>query len=150
MNNNGNKINKTPLTNGFATLLGVLIVFIVAIAIATTILLIGTTSSKIMLVQDNFYKAKATADACAEIALQKLKDDPTFSGADHQSVEDSNCDYSVSNNLQGDGTREISLESTGNSGDVVRKVKISANISNPLPPELPLLSVTTWQEVPDF
>lgn len=85
-------------------------------------------------------QARYLADACAEIALQKIWDNSSFSGSGSFSGYGGSCTYVISN-LGGENRQ---INSTGTVGTIIRKVKISVDKVNTN------VNVASWREVADF
>lgn len=137
-------------TTGFAYLIGVLVVSVIAIAIVVTLFSLSITSSKMVIVERQFFKAKAGADSCAELAIQRVKDDPAYSGGEEQSLDEGSCTYNVTNTLLEDGTRTAVIKASADINNTIRKVMITVVLSNLEPPGPPQLSLVSWQEQADF
>ena len=125
---------------GYITLISVLVVGAVGVAIATALLMLGLTSSRtgFALVQSN--QAKALANACAEEALQQIRDLTPYVGTGGLSIGSGTCTYTVTS--QGGQNRTIA--SLGTVGTTLRKVEVI------LDQIYPHLVVVSWQEVADF
>jgi len=126
--------------HGYVTLLFVITIGAVGLA---TILSIASLNTKSISTVDDIYKSKqatALSDACAETALQEIRNSSGFSGSGSLSLGNGNCFYTASN-LGGENRQ---VESTGTVGNIVRKVKILTDVINPQ------INVVSWQEVADF
>jgi len=126
--------------NGFITLLSIIMVSAVGLSVILAISSAGINSIK---TSRDLYKsnqAKALANACAETALQQIRDLSSFSGLGNLSLGNSSCSYVVSN-LGGENRQ---IESTGISGDIIRKIKVLTNAISPQ------INIISWQEVSDF
>lgn len=123
---------------GYIGLLSVLFVGAIGTVIATTIMLLGLASSRssFALVQSN--QAKGLANACAEEALQKIRDFLPYSGIGTLSLGQGGCNYSVT---KGTGQNRT-VTANGFVGSIVRKINISITTINPQ------VVVSSWQEVP--
>lgn len=126
--------------SGFVTLLAVLIVSVVTIAIAVSLLLIGVSSSRTGFSLAQSYQTKALADACAEEALQQIRDSTSFTGSGSLTLGQGTCNYTVTS--QGGANRTITA--TGTVSATVRKVRIVIDQINPT------INPTSWQEVADL
>lgn len=127
-------------TNGYITLISVLIAGAVVLLIVTTTLLVGATISKSSLTLENSNQAKALVDACAEEALQQIRDSVNYSGGDTVTFGNGSCTYNVINN----GGQNRSIEAEGNVNSISRKVKIDLDNINPE------INITYWQDVDNF
>lgn len=126
--------------SGYVTLLSVLVVGAVGVAISTSLLLLGLGISRTGLSFQQLYQAKALSSTCAEEALQKVRNDTSFSGSGVLSLGQGSCNYVVTN--QGGQNRLVIA--TGTVGTIVRKTKVVLNTINPK------IIITLWQEVNDF
>ena len=126
--------------NGYITLMSVLVVGAVGVAIAVSLILFGLSSSRSSFAIEQSNQTKSLANACAEEALQQIRDSTSFEGAGNLSFGQGSCAYTVTK-LTGQN-REI--ESIGTVGTIVRKVKINIDAVNPQ------INIVSWQEVVDF
>jgi len=127
-----------PNREGFITLMSVIIVSAIGIAIASAILLLGVGSAKTSIIVEQSSQAKGLATACAEDALERVKESPSFTGSGNLSLSQGICSYLVSGVLPA----KI-INASGTVSTVIRKVKVTITQINP--------KITyTWQEVADF
>jgi len=126
--------------NGFITLTSVLVVGAVGVAIATSLILLGLGSSRTSFAVEQSNQAKGLANACAEEALQQIRDSTPFTGSGNLTLGQGICTYTVTN--QGGQNRTIT--SSGTVGSIIRKVKIIIDKINPT------IQVVSWQEAADF
>ena len=125
---------------GFVTLLSVLVVAAVGVAIATSLLLLGVGSFRTSFAYTQSNQAKGLASACAEEALQQIRDATSFTGSGNLSLGQGTCSYTVTS--QGGQNRTITA--SGTVGTIIRKTKVIINKITPL------ITVISWQEVSDF
>ena len=125
---------------GFVTLISVLVVGAVGVAITLSIILLGLGSSRTSFAVEQSNQARALANACAEEALQQIRDSTPFTGTGNLSLGQGTCTYTVTS--QGGQNRTIT--SSGTVGTILRKVKI---IIDKITPNI---NVTSWQEVADL
>ncbi len=123
--------------SGFTLLITILIVGAVVLAIASTLFLMSVGAAKNIAVAEASARAGAMADACAEEALEKIRESTTFIGYGTLSLGGESCGYLVTG-LGGQNRRVVASSTVS---DVVRKVKITVDTINPL------INVTSWQEV---
>ena len=124
---------------GYITLVSVLVVGAVGIAIALSLILLGVGSSRTSFAVEQSNQAKALANACAEEALQQIKDSNPFTGSGNLTLGQGACSYTVTS--QGGGNRTI--VASGTVSAIIRKTKIIINQVNPT------IQVVSWQEVAD-
>ena len=127
-------------TDGFITLISILVAGAVSVAIAVSLILLGLGSSRMSYTQEESNKAKALALACAEEALGEIRNSWLFSGTNTLAFGQGLCIYTVTN--LGGEDRQITSQGTVN--NVTRKVIIFINDIKPK------INITLWQEVPDF
>ena len=135
--NSDNNWDHSYRSEGFITLISVLIVGAIGVAIGTSLLLLGLGSSRtsFALVQSN--QVKALANACSEEALQQIRDSTPFSGTGNLTLGQGTCTYTVTK-LTG---QNRTITASGTVGTIIRKVSIS------LDKITPNINVTSWQEV---
>ncbi|MEK7180931.1 MAG: hypothetical protein AAB738_01170 [Patescibacteria group bacterium] len=117
-----------PGKGGFITLMSVIITSAIGIAIASAILLLGVGSAKSSIVVEQSSQAKNLATACAEDALERIKELPSFTGLGNLSINQGNCSYSVTNNL---APQSKMINATGTVSTVIRKVNVTVTQINP-------------------
>lgn len=126
---------------GYITLISVLVIGAVGVAIVTSLILLGLSSSRTSFAIEQSSQAKALVNACAEYALQQIKDSPSYVGTSGlQAPGLGTCSYSV----QSQGGQNRTILSIGTVGPVVRKVKIVITKVSPA------ITISTWQEVALF
>ena len=123
--------------NGYITLLSILVVGAVGVAITTSVLLLGLGSSRTSFANEQSNQAKALANACAEEALQQIRDSTPFTGSGSITLGQGTCTYVVTS--QGGQNRTITT--SGTVGTIVRKITIIISKISPT------ITVTSWQEV---
>jgi len=125
---------------GYVMLLSVLVVGAVAIAVAVSLVLLGVDFSRSGFAIEQSSAAKGLANACAETALEQIRESPSFSGVATLALGDGTCTYTV---IVGSGQNRT-VNASGTVGTVVRKVKITLDTITPK------INITSWQEVADF
>lgn len=122
---------------GYIGLISVLFVGAVGTVIAVTVLLLGLATSRTSFALVQSAQARALADACAEEALQRIRDFVPFSGNGTLTLGSGSCNYTVTR-LSG---QNRTVSAAGFVGAMVRRVSVSVTQINP--------TVTAfWQEVP--
>lgn len=126
--------------NGFAVLIGVLIVGAFGLAVVLYLILSGVYSYQNSFVLEQSNSAKALANACAESALSKIQLCSSTVGIGSVQIGTQACNYEII------ATSEQSriIQATAAIGTVVRKVKVSVNQVDPL------VTTDAWQEVVSF
>lgn len=134
------KKNIRIIHRGFATLVSVLAVSAVGSVIAVSVLLLGISSQNTSFAIEQSSLAKSYAVACAEDALQEIRESTPFTGTGSISFAQGACTYTVTS--QGGQARTITA--SAEVGMVIRKVKVIIDSINPT------IDVVSWQEIPDF
>lgn len=125
---------------GVTTLVAILVVGAIASAVAISLVLLGISATKNSLAIQQSFQAKALADACAEYALQQIRNSVPYTGSGSLTLGQGTCNYTVTS--QGGQNRTVTVY--GTVGTIVRKVKITVSQINPR------IIIATWQEVADF
>lgn len=128
------------LHRGYITLISVLVVGAVGVAIATSLLMLGSASSRTSFALVQSSQARALASACAEEALQQIRASTPYTGTGGLSLGSGSCSYTVTS--QGGENRTVTA--SGTIGTITRKVRVIVNDI------YPLLTVESWQELADF
>ncbi len=123
---------------GFAILLSVLVTGAVSIAVAISLLLLGSDALRTDISVTQSSEAGSLADACAEDALEKIRES-FFIGSGSLSLGNGSCEYVVSST----GIEQRTITASGTVSYVVRKVRISVDALNPR------VTITSWQEISD-
>ena len=126
---------------GYIALIVMLFFVAVGGAIATSLILLGVGASRTSFALDQSYQAKALANACAEEALQKLRESAAFTGSATISLGNGSCTYTVTVA----GQNRV-ITATGTIGSIIRKIRIRLSI-NPITLKF---TISSWQEVADF
>ena len=131
----GNKNQK-----GYIALISVLIISALVVLIATSASLVSISESDMGLEENQAWESFYLATACAEEALQKIRDSAPFSGSGNLSLGQGNCTYTVTKLT---GQNRI-ITAAGTVRNITRKVKIT------LDKITPNINITSWQQVVDF
>ena len=126
---------------GFILLITVVIIGAIASAILASLLLLGTSASQVSFSVYQAAQAKAHAEACTEYALQKLRDNPSYSGNETKTLSEGTCDILTVGGI-GNENRTLCVE--GGAGDSVRRIQI---IIERL---LPSIRIGSFEEVAVF
>lgn len=119
-------------------LITLLIVAAVSSTIATALVLFGVGATRSAEALARSVEARGLANACAELALLAVWDDPATAGTTSVALGNGTCEYAVTDT--GGSTRLI--EATGTSGEAVRNVEVTVTgLSG-------AITVGSWQEVP--
>lgn len=125
--------------SGYITLISVLVVGAVGIAVTLSLILLGLGSSRTSFAVEQSNQAKALVNACAEEAMQQIRDSTPFIGNGNFALGQGVCSYAVTS--QGEQNRTITASSAV--GAIARKVKIVIDKITPM------IQVVLWQEVAD-
>lgn len=125
---------------GFITLLSVLVLGATGTAIVASLLLLGIGSSRTSFSGEQSNQTKALANACAEEALQQIRDSTPYTGNGNLTLGQGTCAYAVTS--QGGQNRTITA--SGSIGTITRKVKVTIDAIQPD------IEIASWQELADF
>ncbi len=126
--------------SGFVMLLTALIVGAVGVAIATSLLLLGLSSSRTSFVLEQSNQAKALANSCIEEGLERIRLVSNFTGTNTIVLGRGSCRYTVTSQ----GGQRRTVTAVGTVDLVTRKVTVSLDrITAPM-------RLTVWQEVADL
>lgn len=126
---------------GFVTLMSVLIIGTVATSIAIFLILMGTDVYRTTANLGDSALAKTLADACAEKALNSLKDDINYAGNETVTFNKGSCIILPIINQE---SQTPTIESSATVSSTIRKVKVIASQITPQ------VEIQSWQEVADF
>jgi type II secretory pathway pseudopilin PulG len=133
---NTKKYNNFINKKGFSTLFIVIIIGTVALSLALTLSTSSLWSIKGSTDTKNANKAKSLTMACAEVALETIRENNNYTGTDNITLDGDSCNYNIINT--GGGTRSIVI--SGESAGVIRKLNINTSSFNPL-------VISSWQEI---
>ncbi len=126
--------------SGFITLLSLLIAGAIGLAIAVSVILLGVDYSRSSRVSEESTLSKSLANTCAEEALERIRENQSYSGSGGINLGRGSCTYQVLD--LGDQNRQINA--TGDVSGSTRKVKVIISQINPK------IRTSSWQEVADF
>ncbi|PLX24968.1 hypothetical protein C0580_03510 [Candidatus Parcubacteria bacterium] len=125
---------------GYSLLLAILVIGAISVAITISLILLGIDSSRTSFALEQSKQARGLANACAESALQEIRNSTPFTGSDTIIFSNGSCSYTVVN----DGGNNRTIESSGEVGDTIKKINISIDQINPD------INIVSWQELADF
>lgn len=125
---------------GYIALLSVLIVGAISISTTMTMLVSGVKMTQSALADQQSMQALGYADACAEEALQQIRESTSFNGSGSLSFPLGSCSYTVTR----DGGQNRTIEAEGTVDAVIRRVLVEVNQINPT------IEITQWREVANF
>lgn len=125
--------------NGYITLISITIIGAVTTSIVIYLLLSGTEATRNSLVSLRSAQARSQANACAEEALQQIRDNNNFVGTSFLTFSTGACSYTVANT--GGANRTIFASSSV--ATTVRKVRVLTTTLSPK------ITISSWQEVGD-
>lgn len=126
--------------DGFIILISILVVGAIGVAITISLILLGLGSSRTSFAVEQSNQAKALVNACAEEALQQIRDFLPFTGSGSLTLGQGSCSYTVTSQ----GVQNRTIIASGTVGTIIRKVRITINKINPT------IVATSWQEVDGF
>jgi hypothetical protein len=126
--------------NGFAVLIGVLIVGAFGAAVVIYLILSGLHSYQNSYILEQSNTAKASTNACAEVALNKIQACSSTVGVGTVQIGNNACEYNIISN----GDQSKTILTSSQIGTIVRKLKVTTNQIDPK------IVIESWQEVPSF
>ena len=127
---------KLPTKQGFSTLFIVIILGAISLSVILSLSTSSVWSIKGSTDTKNSNVSKALVNSCAEVALEVIRENNSYTGTDNVVLEGNTCTYTVSNT--GGTTRDIVV--SGAINGVTRKLNITTSTFNPL-------VVSLWQEI---
>lgn len=122
---------------GFGTLLIVILLGGVALALTLTLSTSSLWSIRGSIDSKSSNITKSLVNACAEIALEAMRENNSYTGTSSVALSGNSCSYTVTNT--GGVTRLVTV--SGTVSGVTRKFSITTSSFNPL-------TVASWQELP--
>jgi len=132
--------NNSSLKGGYSVLIVLVIVGLIAVAISSSLLLLGIDFSKSSLDSYRSYQARHLASACVETALQEIRSSISFSGYGSLNISGNSCGYLVINN----GVQNRTVQASSTISNIVKKVRVDITRIRPR------ITISSWQEVADF
>ncbi len=129
--------NKLQNQRGFGTLFIVIVLGSVALGLALWISTSSLWSIRGSTDNKSSVQAKVLVNACAEVALETVRENTSYTGSNSVTIGSDTCNYTVVNT--GGNNRTVTV--IGSVGTITRKLQISTNAFNPL-------TIASWQEVP--
>ena len=123
------------MNKGFGTLFIVIILGGVSLSLALWVYTSGLWSIRGSIDNTTSAQSKALANACAEIALYRLRENQNFVGVDIVVIEQSQCQYTVTD--LGGINRNIQITSTIK--NITRNLEIETEGFNPI-------QIKSWNE----
>jgi len=122
---------------GYIALMSVVIIGAAGAAIAVSVILLGLASSRSSFVIGQSSQARALTEACAEQALQNIRDSSVFTGSGQLVLDSGVCSYEVIDS----GGESRTIFASGTVETVVKKLRIDISVINPM------ITCDSWQEV---
>lgn len=126
---------------GYVFLLSVLVVGTISLAITTSVLLLSTSAARTGLSLKHSSEALALAQACAEHALLRLRNDSGYGGNEIHALGNGTCEILK---VGGTGNENRTICTEGVRGDTARRMEIL------IARLLPSVAISSWQEVTAF
>lgn len=127
---------KPSRARAFSTLFIVIILGAISLSVILSISTSSVWSIKGSTDTKNANISKALVNSCAEVALEVMRENNSYTGTNSEILNGNTCTYTVSNT--GGTTRSITVSGVVNG--VTRKLNITTSTFNPL-------VVSTWQEI---
>lgn len=126
--------------NGYIVIYSVIIIGAIVMGIIFSSSWVSLNSVKSSKILTDSKQSKAMVDACAETALQNIRDNINYSGSGSLTINGNDCSYTVVN--QGGENRLIQAQASVY--DNISKIEILIDQLNPQ------INVVSWQEVADL
>ena len=126
---------------GYIALITILIISGVVLLIASSTGLFGISETDMGLIENQSTEAYYLANACAEYALERLKNNLNYSGNETLDINDGSC---YVHPLEGVGNEDRVIKVIGTLANQTRKIKITIEEVNPS------ITISSWQEVAEF
>lgn len=126
---------------GFIALITIIIVLALVLLVGISASLLSISESDMGLEKSQSAETFYLATACAEQALMKLRENPSYSGNEPLNFDSGNC-YIFPLEIVGSQGRIV--KTSGNAYNQISKIKVEIAAINPV------MQITSWQEVSDF
>lgn len=121
--------------------MSLIIISVLVVLIASSANLLSISESVMGLQENQGWEVYYLANACAEEALMKLKNDLNYSGNETLGFDNGNCTIEP---LEGIGSENRIIKTSGTAYNQVRKIRIEINRVSPD------TEIKSWQEVTSF
>lgn len=125
----------------YIALITILIISAFVLLIASSAGLFGISESDMGLLENQSIESYYLANACAEYALERLKNNLNYSGEETLDIDDGSCYIYTP---EGSGNEDRVIKVTGTIANQTRKIKIILETVNPG------AEISSWQEVSSF
>lgn len=129
-------VNISTNENGVVLLLSVLIATAVGVAVGISVIMGGLILSQGSQAHREANQAKSLANACADLALQQIRSNTSFTGTNTVAISGNNCSYTVTS---GPGEARTATSSATINASTRRVTVQISNIN-------PSIVITSWQE----
>jgi len=126
--------------NGYIVIYSIVIISAIVMGIIFSSSWISLNSIKSGRVLANSKQSKAMASACAETALQSIRDNINYSGSANLTINSNDCSYTVINQ----GVENRLIQAQASISGSVSKIEILINQINSQ------INISSWQEVSGF
>lgn len=124
------------MKKGFITLLMVIITGFIALGILAMFSMDSIWSVKSSISMKNSGQMRALSNACAEVALETIRENNSWTGTSTVNIGGNTCSYTVSNT----GGNNRTILASGTIKNITRKIQITTTGLNPI-------STSSWQEI---
>ena len=122
---------------GFSTLLIVILLGGVALSLTLALSTSSVWSIRGSIDSKTSNITKSLVNACAEIALEAMRENNSYTGTSNVLLNNNTCSYTVANT--GGTTRSVII--SGTVAGITRKINITTSSFNPI-------TISSWLEVP--
>lgn len=124
---------------GFVALISVIILSAISVIVVTSAFSFSTNNLVNLRVTQSTLKAKANADSCVEIALNKLKTTLSYAGNETVTMDCGSCTISA---VTGSGNTNRTFTTSGTCNSTTRRMSVSVTTVNPS------TVLGSWKEIP--
>ncbi len=132
-----------PNQQGYIVLFSVILLSVIGVAVAGSLILLALAHSQTNFILQQSARSAALADACAESALDSLRQNPGYAGGQAVNLNTGSCSI-LPVLLNGS---EYTVETEAGVNGVIRKVEIQAQWQSGPPAAT---RVDSWREAGDF
>lgn len=132
---------KDNLKKGYIALVSVIVISAVGVAIMISVVATGILAMKTDFSRQQSGSARSLASSCAEEALQIILETNTSSSSGNLTIASGTCSYVITSTSSG---QVRIIRATGVIGTVVSKIRVTTASTSPS------ITLSSWEEVPDF
>ncbi len=128
------------MKKAYITIVTVITISAVSIAVVISLIFSSVGAAKIGLSLNNLSQSEVAAEACAEEALERIRNDKNYNSSFNLSLSNANCSASVLKNSDS----HFIIRSTGLSGESLSRLLVETSQTEPK------IILNKWQKVANF